>query len=107
MSKKKNDKNKKKDTKKAEKAPSKPSTFLARVYVSLKPTVNDPEGITIGGALGSLGFESVTGVRSGRFFQVTLKAADAKEAVSQVDQMCSRLLANPVIETYSFEVVEA
>ncbi len=107
MSKKKNDKNKKKDTKKAEKAPSKPSTFLARVYVSLKPTVNDPEGITIGGALGSLGFESVTGVRSGRFFQVTLKAADAKEAVSQVDQMCSRLLANPVIETYSFEVVKA
>lgn len=107
MSKKKNDKNKKKDTKKAEKAPSKPSTFLARVYVSLKPTVNDPEGITIGGALGSLGFESVTGVRSGRFFQVTLNAADAKEAVSQVDQMCSRLLANPVIETYSFEVVEA
>jgi phosphoribosylformylglycinamidine synthase len=107
MSKKKNDKNKKKDTKKAEKAPSKPSTFLARVYVSLKPTVNDPEGITIGGALGSLGFESVTGVRSGRFFQVTLKAADAKEAVSQVDQMCSRLLANPVIETYSFEVIKA
>jgi len=107
MSKKKNDKNKKKDTKKAEKAPSKPSTFLARVYVSLKPTVNDPEGITIGGALGSLGFESVTGVRSGRFFQVTLNAADAKEAVSQVDQMCSRLLANPVIETYSFEVVKA
>lgn len=107
MSKKKNDKNKKKDTKKAEKAPSKPSTFLARVYVSLKPTVNDPEGITIGGALGSLGFESVTGVRSGRFFQVTLNAADAKEAVSQVDQMCSRLLANPVIETYSFEVIKA
>ncbi len=107
MSKKKNDKNKKKDTKKAEKAPSKPSTFLARVYVSLKPTVNDPEGITIGGAHGSLGFESVTGVRSGRFFQVTLKAADAKEAVSQVDQMCSRLLANPVIETYSFEVIKA
>jgi phosphoribosylformylglycinamidine synthase len=77
------------------------------VYVSLKPTVNDPEGITIGGALGSLGFDSVTGVRSGRFFQVTLTAADPKTAVSQVDQMCSRLLANPVIETYSFEVVRA
>lgn len=91
---------------KATKTLSKPGTFLARVYVSLKPTVNDPEGITIGGALGSLGFDSVTGVRSGRFFQVTLKAADAKEAVSQVDQMCSRLLANPVIETYSFEVAK-
>ena len=47
-------------------------TFLARVYVSLKPVVNDPEGITIGGALGSLGFTGVRGVRSGRYFQVTL-----------------------------------
>jgi phosphoribosylformylglycinamidine synthase len=78
--------------------------FLARVYVSLKPTVNDPEGITIGGALGSLGFDGVRGVRSGRYFQITLAASDPKEAASQVDQMCSRLLANPVIETYSFEL---
>lgn len=107
MSKKKD--NKKKTASKAEKvkAPAKAGAFLARVYVSLKPTVNDPEGITIGGALGSLGFDSVTGVRSGRFFQVTLTAADPETAVSQVDQMCSRLLANPVIETYSFEVVRA
>ena len=92
---------KKKDTKAA---PKGDGTYLARVYVSLKPTVNDPEGITIGGALGSLGFGGVLGVRSGRYFQVTLKAADAKEAATQVDQMCARLLANPVIETYSFEI---
>lgn len=88
------------------KKPAKDLTFLARVYVSLKPTVNDPEGITIGGALGSLGFETVTGVRSGRYFQLTLAAPDAKLAASQVDQMCSRLLANPVIETYSFELAK-
>ena len=106
MSKKKDEK--KKDSKKpAAKAPSKPMMFLARVYVSLKPTVNDPEGITIGGALGSLGFASVTGVRSGRYFQVTLSAPDAKNAAAQVDQMCSRLLANPVIETYSFDLAKA
>jgi phosphoribosylformylglycinamidine synthase len=104
---------KKKDKKKPQKkhvaaSPvSKPGTFLARVYVSLKPTVNDPEGITIGSALGSLGFGSVTGVRSGRYFQVTLNAADPKDAASQVDQMCSRLLANPVIETYSFDLAKA
>ncbi|MCC6958564.1 MAG: phosphoribosylformylglycinamidine synthase subunit PurS [Dehalococcoidia bacterium] len=84
--------------------PAKPGTFLARIYVSLKPTVNDPEGITIGSALGSLGFASVTGVRAGRYFQVTLNAADAKDAATQVDQMCSRLLANPVIETYAFDL---
>lgn len=83
------------------------SRFLARVFVSLKPTVNDPEGITIGGALGSLGFPGVQGVRSGRYFQVTLAGpASKKDARAQVDKMCSRLLANPVIETYSFEVDE-
>lgn len=79
--------------------------FLAKVYVSLKPTVNDPEGNTIAGALASLGFE-VEGVRSGRYFQVVLDATSEGQAKKQVDEMCSRLLANPVIETYSFEVAE-
>jgi len=104
----------KKDTKKGPKkgaekqTPSaKETAYFARVYVSLKSTVNDPEGITIGGALSSLGFTSVTGVRSGRFFQVTLNATDAKAAAAQVDQMSARLLANPVIETYSFDISKA
>lgn len=109
MSKKKDDKKKsvKKAPKPSGKASAKPKTFLARVYVSLKPAVNDPEGITIAGALGSLGFDSVTGVRSGRYFQVTLTAPSPKDAAVQVDQMCSRLLANPVIETYSFDLAKA
>lgn len=81
--------------------------YLARVYVSLKPTVNDPEGNTIAGALASLGFTSVQGVRSGRFFQVRLLADDADQARAEIDRACSRLLANPVIETYSFEIEEA
>lgn len=81
--------------------------YSARVYVSPKPAVNDPEGITIAGALGSLGFESVESVRSGRFFQLRLRAETAKKAEKQVDQICTRLLANPVIETYKFEVAEA
>ncbi len=82
-------------------------TFLARVYVSLKPTVNDPEGNTIGSALGSLGFPGVESVRSGKYFQIRLAAADASLAESQIEHMCARLLANPVIETYSFNVEEA
>lgn len=81
--------------------------FVARVYVALKPTVNDPEGLTIANALGSLGFGGVEGVRSGKFFQVRLRAADAKAAAEQVEQMCSRLLANPVIEMYEFELEKA
>jgi len=84
-----------------------PQPFLARVYVSLKLTVNDPEGNTIAGALQSLGFGGVHSVRSGRYFQVTLDADDHDSAAKAVDQMCSRLLANPVIETYRFEVEPA
>lgn len=96
---------KKKDGKEA--APKGDGTYLARVYVSLKPTVNDPEGTTIGGALASLGFGGVLGVRSGRYFQVTLNASDPRDAAIQVDQICARLLANPVIETYSFDLERA
>jgi phosphoribosylformylglycinamidine synthase PurS subunit len=82
-------------------------TFVARVSVSLKPTVNDPEGNTIAGALHSLGFAGVESVRSGKYFQVKFSADSPKAAKKLVDQMCSRLLANPVIEAYSFEVSEA
>lgn len=83
------------------------NAFLAKVYVSLKPTVNDPEGITIGGAIGSLGFEGVESVRSGKYFQLQLRAESKTKAEELVDQVCARLLANPVIETYSFEVEPA
>lgn len=78
--------------------------FLARVQVSLKPMVNDPEGTTIAGALGSLGFDGVESVRAGRYFQVVLTAESQQAAAQAVDEMCDRLLANPVIETYSYEV---
>ena len=83
------------------------SAFLARVYIALKPTVNDPEGNTIAGALRSLGFDGVTGVRAGRYFEVRLNAGSEADASAAVDQMCARLLANPVIETYRFDVEEA
>ncbi|MCA9831885.1 MAG: phosphoribosylformylglycinamidine synthase subunit PurS [Dehalococcoidia bacterium] len=94
-----------KDSKKHKQAKSpKEQEFLARVYVSLKPTVNDPEGNTIASALDSLGFGGIDSVRAGKYFQVRLRAPGPKEAKKSVDQMCSRLLANPVIEAYRFDV---
>ena len=78
--------------------------FLAKVYIRLKPSVNDPQGLTIRGGLRQLGFESVTDVRAGKYMEIRLDAADAADAQAQVAAMCDRLLANPVIEDYSFEV---
>lgn len=81
--------------------------FLARVYVSLKPTVNDPQGLAVLGALKSLGFSSVAGVRVGKCLELSLEAPDPKAASSQVQEMCRRLLANPVIEQFHFDLTQA
>ncbi len=78
--------------------------FLARAYITLKPTVNDPQGRTIRGGHHSLGFESVQGVRAGKYIEITLDANDKSEAEAQVTEMCRQLLANPVIEDFRFEL---
>jgi phosphoribosylformylglycinamidine synthase subunit PurS len=81
--------------------------FLARVYVTLKPTVNDPQGLTIRGALHSLGFAAVETVRAGKYMEIRIDAADAATAEAQVAEMCRKLLANPVIEDFRFDIEEA
>ena len=80
--------------------------FLARVYVTLKPTVNDPQGLTIRGGLHSLGFDSVDTVRAGKYLEITLDGDDKASAEKQVTEMCQKLLANPVIEDFRFELEE-
>ena len=80
--------------------------YLARVYVTLKTTVNDPQGLTIKGALHSLGFADVESVRAGKYLEVRLDAKDKKRAEKQLTEMCRKLLANPVIEDYRFELAE-
>ena len=80
--------------------------FLARVYVTLKPTVNDPQGLTIRGGLHSLGFDSVESVRAGKYLEIRIDAPEAAAAEEQVTEMCRKLLANPVIEDFRFELEE-
>ena len=80
--------------------------YLARVYVTLKPAVNDPQGLTIRGALHSLGFEEVESVRAGKYLEVRVAADGRKKAEQEVTEMCRKLLANPVIEDYRFELEE-
>ena len=81
--------------------------FRARVYVTLKPTVNDPQGLTVRGGLHTLGFAAVRDVRVGKFIEVTLEAAGRPEAQEQVEHMCRQLLVNPVIETFRFDLEPA
>ena len=78
--------------------------YLAKVYVTLKPTVNDPQGLTIKGGLHTLGFQQVTSVRAGKYMELKLEGNDPEQVRQQVAQMCQKLLANPVIENYRFEL---
>jgi len=78
--------------------------YLAKIYVTLKPTVSDPQGLTIKGALHNLGFTGVASVRAGKYMEVKLEGNGQGIAYRQVDEMCKKLLANPVIETYTFEL---
>ena len=81
--------------------------FKADLYVTLRRTVNDPEGLTIKGALSELGFEEIDDLRAGKYIEIWLETADRETAVQRVEAMCDELLANPVIEDYRVEVEEA
>lgn len=72
--------------------------FEALVEVKLRPGISDPQGATIEKALPALGFDSISGVRTGKAFRLTVEAADEAAARAQVDDLCRRFLTNPVIE---------
>jgi phosphoribosylformylglycinamidine synthase subunit PurS len=79
-------------------------TYQAEVFVTLKPVVNDPAGLTIKGGLHALGFDSVTDVRSGKYLVVTLDADNESQARARVEEMTRQLLANAVIEDARVEL---
>ena len=78
----------------------------ARVHVTLKNGVLDPQGKAVQTALAGLGFTGVNDVRQGKFIELELTEADRAKAEAQVDDMCKKLLANTVIENYAIEIVE-
>ena len=81
--------------------------FTAEVVVSLKPVVNDPQGLVVRDGLHHLGFDSVSQVRVGKHIVLTLSAADAGAAGASVASMAEKLLCNPVIEEYAVTLTEA
>ncbi len=78
----------------------------ARIRITLKPGVLDPQGRAIGGALASLGFKGVGDVRQGKYIEVELAERDESKARDAVERMCRELLTNMVIETYAFELTD-
>jgi phosphoribosylformylglycinamidine synthase PurS subunit len=76
----------------------------ARIHVSLKPAVLDPQGKAIGNALASLGFTGIGEVRQGKLIEIELEEGDIGAARDKVEAMCKELLANPVIENYAIEL---
>ena len=78
--------------------------YRARVFVTLKEGVLDPQGKAVRQGLVSMGYTSIDEVRVGRYIVLTVNAPGELEARSQVDEVCRRLLANPVIEDYEFEL---
>jgi len=80
-------------------------TMKARVTVTLKNGVLDPQGKAIEGALGSLGFAGVASVRQGKVFDIEVDASDPEAARAELEAMAAKLLANTVIENYRVEIV--
>jgi phosphoribosylformylglycinamidine synthase PurS subunit len=76
----------------------------ARVFVTLKQSVFDPQGQTITEALHSLGYTGVADVRQGKFFELNVNAASADQAKKLASEVADKVLANPVIESYRVEV---
>ena len=78
--------------------------FEVKITIDLKPTVNNPEGLTIKSSLENLGFSNLNSVRVGKNIVIKIDSANKDEVISQVEEMCKKLLSNPIIEQYEFEI---
>lgn len=78
--------------------------YLAKVYISVRTTVSDPQGQTIQAALRQLGFHTVDSVRAGKYIEIRINEDCQAAASDKVRDMCDTLLANPVIEDYRYEI---
>ena len=78
----------------------------AKIHITLKSGVLDPQGKAVEQALGSLGFAGISGVRQGKYIELDLDETDRAKAQTNVEKMCKKLLANTVIENYSIDFTE-
>lgn len=80
--------------------------YKATIYVTLKESVLDPQGVAVKGTLHALGYQDVSDVRIGKRMEVLIEAKDRQAAEAQIAEICEKVLANPVIEDFRFELEE-
>ncbi len=80
------------------------TTYQAKIYVTLRPSVLDPAGTAVESGLKHMGYGDIEGVRIGKYVELKVSAESESAAQEQLDQVCDQLLANPVIENYRFEL---
>ncbi len=78
--------------------------YYAQIYVTLRPSVLDPAGVAVRSGIQQMGYDNVEQVRIGKYIELTVNANNLDEAKTQLDRICDLLLANPVIETYRFDL---
>lgn len=80
--------------------------YRGKVIVTLKPGVFDPQGVTIRNALHTLSYREVEEVKTGKYFEIILELENRQQAEKRIQEMCDKLLTNPVIENYVYQVEE-
>ncbi|MEH1875180.1 phosphoribosylformylglycinamidine synthase subunit PurS [Nostoc sp.] len=80
--------------------------YLAKIFVTLRPSVLDPAGVAVQSGLQQMGYDNVDQVRIGKYIELTITSTEEKKARQDLDQICNQMLANPVIENYRFELIE-
>ncbi|MEH2379280.1 MAG: phosphoribosylformylglycinamidine synthase subunit PurS [Nostoc sp.] len=80
--------------------------YLAKIFVTLRPSVLDPAGVAVQSGLQQLGYDNVDQVRIGKYIELTITSTDEKKARQDLDRICDQMLSNPVIENYRFEMIE-
>ena len=80
--------------------------YIAKVFVTLRPSVLDPAGVAVKSGLKQLGYDNVEQVRIGKYMEITIVTRDETKARQDLNQICTQMLANPVIENYRFDLIE-
>jgi phosphoribosylformylglycinamidine synthase subunit PurS len=80
--------------------------YLAKIFVTLRPSVLDPAGVAVRSGLQQLGYDNVDQVRIGKYIELSITSSDENTARQNLDRICDQMLSNPVIENYRFDLIE-